>query len=83
MNNLWTFGALVLLILLLNPYFVFALRIEFDDPKDIKDWELGPGATAEVSNGQLELKVVGGQNSGVFLATRNGPITKWKSKLVK
>ena len=49
MNNFWTFGALVLLILLLSPYFVFALRIEFDDPKDIKDWELGPGATAEVS----------------------------------
>ena len=66
MNNFWKFGALVLLILLLSPYFVFALRIEFDDPKDIKDWELGPGATAEVSNGQLELKVVGGQNSGVF-----------------
>ncbi|MBP96746.1 hypothetical protein CMK18_12400 [Candidatus Poribacteria bacterium] len=66
MSNFWTFGALVLLILLLSPYFVFALRIEFDDPKDIKDWELGPGVTAEVSNGQLELKVVGGQNSGVF-----------------
>ena len=82
MNNLWTFGALVLLILLLSPYFVFALRIEFDDPKDIKDWELGPGATAEVSNGQLELKV-GGQNSGIFLATRNGLITKWRSKPVK
>ena len=65
MNNFWTFCALVLLILLLSPYFVFALRIEFDDPKDIKDWELGPGATAEVSNGQLELKV-GGQNSGIF-----------------
>ena len=82
MNNFWTFGALVLLILLLSPYFVFALRIEFDDPKDIKDWELGPGATAEVSNGQLELKV-GGQNSGIFLATRNGLITKWRSKPVK
>ena len=49
MNNFWKFAALVFLILLLNPYFVFALRIEFDDPKDIKDWELGPGATAEVS----------------------------------
>ena len=66
MNNFWTFGALVLLILLLSPYFVFALRIEFDDPKDIKDWELGPGATAEVSNGQLELKVVGGAELGCF-----------------
>ena len=65
MNNFWKFAALVFLILLLSPYFVFALRIEFDDPKDIKDWELGPGATAEVSNGQLELKV-GGQNSGIF-----------------
>ncbi|MEE2909784.1 MAG: hypothetical protein VX830_05205, partial [Candidatus Poribacteria bacterium] len=60
MNNFWKFAALVFLVLLLSPYFVFALRIEFDDPKDIKDWELGPGATAEVSNGQLELKV-GGQ----------------------
>ena len=82
MNNFWKFAALVFLILFLSPYFVFALRIEFDDPKDIKDWELGPDATAEVSNGQLELKV-GGQNSGIFLATRNGLITKWRSKPVK
>ena len=52
-------------MLLFGPYLTFALRIEFDDPKDIDGWELGPQATAKVSNGQLELKV-GGVNSGIF-----------------
>ena len=59
------FSVLTLLMLLFGPYLTFALRIEFDDPKDIDGWELGPQATAKVSNGQLELKV-GGVNSGIF-----------------
>jgi len=65
MTNFWKFGILILFMFLLNPYLTFALRIDFDDKKDIEGWELGPQATATVSGGQLELKV-GGANSGIF-----------------
>jgi len=66
MKSSWKFGVLVLSMLVLSPYLTFALRIEFDSKKDIADWELGPNATAKVSGGQLELKVAGGQNSGIY-----------------
>ena len=40
MTNNWKFSFLLLWMLVLTPYLTFALRIDFDDPKDIKDWEL-------------------------------------------
>ena len=64
-QNNWKFGCLVLLLLLLSPHLTFALRIEFDDKKDIADWELGPNATAKVSDGKLELKCAGG-DTGIY-----------------
>ena len=79
MTKLWKFGVLVLCMFLLSPYLTFALRIDFDDKKDIEGWELGPQATATVSGGQLELKV----GLVFFLEILNGPITKWRSKLEK
>ena len=65
MQNKWKFFCLMLLFLLLSPYLTFALRIEFDDKKDIADWELGPNATAKVSDGKLELKCAGG-DTGIY-----------------
>ena len=65
MKSSWKFGVLVLLMLILSPYLTFALRIEFDSKKDIADWELGPGATAKVAGGKLELKMAGG-NTGIY-----------------
>ena len=59
MTNNWKFSFLLLWMLVLTPYLTFALRIDFDDPKDIQDWELGPNATAKVSDGHLELKCAG------------------------
>ena len=67
----WKFGVLVLSMLVLSPYLTFALRMEFDSKKDIADCELGPNATAKVSGGQLELKVTGGQNSGIYFGDPN------------
>ena len=60
-QNKWKFFCL----LLLGSYSTFALRIEFDSTKDIADWELGPNATAKVSNGKLELKCAGG-DTGIY-----------------
>ena len=65
MTNNRKFSFLLLWMLVLTPYLTFALRIDFDDPKDIKDWELGPNATAKVSDGQLELKCAGG-DTGIY-----------------
>jgi len=43
------------------------LRIEFDDKKGIADWELGPNATAKVSDGKLKLKCAAGAgNTGIY-----------------
>ena len=67
----WKFGVLVLSMLVLSPYLTFALRMEFDSKKDIANCELGPNATAKVSGGQLELKVAGGQNSGIYFGDPN------------
>ena len=60
MQNECKFFCLMLLFVLLSPCLTLALRIEFDDKKDIADWELGPNATAKVANGKLELKCAGG-----------------------
>ena len=65
MQNKWKFFCLMLLFVLLSPCLTFALRIEFDDKKDIADWELGPNATAKVANGKLELKCAGG-DTGIY-----------------
>ena len=65
MTNNWKFSFLILWMLVLTPYLTFALRIDFDDPKDIQDWELGPNATAKVSDGHLELKCAGG-DTGIY-----------------
>ena len=49
----------------------FAIRYEFDNDKEIADWELGPQATAKVKDGMLELTVGGGQNSGIYFGEEN------------
>ena len=58
-------GFLITFILLNTPY-ATALRFEFDNEKEIADWELGPnGVTAEVKDGMLELTVPAG-DSGIY-----------------
>ena len=65
-QNNCKFGCLGLLLLLLSSHSIFALRLEFDNKKEIADWELGPNATAKVANGKLELKcAVWAGNTGI------------------
>ena len=56
-------------ILAIHP--AFSIRYEFDNEKEIADWELGPQATAKVKDGMLELTVAGGQNSGIYFGEDN------------
>ena len=56
-------------VLAIHP--AFAIRYEFDNEKEIADWELGPQATAKVKDGMLELTVAGGQNSGIYFGEDN------------
>jgi hypothetical protein len=58
-------GALSVVLAILSTTSATALRVEFDDPDDIADWELGPGATATVADGKLEL-ASGALDSGIF-----------------
>ncbi|MFP6724478.1 MAG: hypothetical protein VCF25_30045 [Candidatus Poribacteria bacterium] len=61
--EIWLLGITVVA----SPHLTFALRIEFDDKKDIADWELGPNTTAKVSDGKLELKcAAGARNTGIY-----------------
>ena len=56
-QNNCKFGCLGLLLLLLSSHSIFALRLEFDNKKEIADWELGPNATAKVANGKTGAKM--------------------------
>ena len=47
-------------------YPAVALHTEFDNKKDIADWELGSQTATKIVDGKLELKAAGGQNSGIY-----------------
>lgn len=61
----------VCLSVILSTHIANAERFEFDNEKEIANWELGPEAIAKVKDGMLELTVGGGKDSGIYFGDPN------------